>query len=111
MCKCGTRQTFAVPPDLDAHPVLEATCPDCGAVASIPIALLMREVTKANEERKRAQAMKPMLPALLPKAIAWAEVKETLGVASGRPLDESEIELARKVGRRAPGMHPGEHGR
>jgi len=39
-----------------------------------------------------------LLPVLLPKAIAWAESQERLAVASGKPLDAHDLELARRVG-------------
>lgn len=38
------------------------------------------------------------LPAHLPAAIEWAEQREIEIINSGRPLSESEISLARKVG-------------
>ncbi|MGH7703983.1 MAG: hypothetical protein ACREMO_12885 [Gemmatimonadales bacterium] len=38
------------------------------------------------------------LPQLLPKAIAWAEAQAAQGAASGQPLSQSDLELARGVG-------------
>jgi hypothetical protein len=38
------------------------------------------------------------LPKLLPRAIAWVEAKSAEVAASGTPLTESELRLARRVG-------------
>jgi len=38
------------------------------------------------------------LPRLLPEAIAWVEAQAARVANSGRPLDDSEVELARRVG-------------
>ena len=42
------------------------------------------------------------LPALLPRAIAWAEAASAEAAASGRPLDRRETAIARRVGVRRP---------
>lgn len=42
--------------------------------------------------------LRAALPTLLPKAIAWAEGQATQVACSGRTLDKSELELARRVG-------------
>lgn len=38
------------------------------------------------------------LPHLLPKAIAWAEAQAAWVTNYGRPLDDGEVQLARRVG-------------
>ena len=38
------------------------------------------------------------LPILLPKAVAWAEMQAETALASGSPLSESALALAREVG-------------
>jgi hypothetical protein len=42
--------------------------------------------------------LKAMLPNLLPKAIAWAEERETEILRTGIPLNEYELTIARSVG-------------
>jgi len=42
------------------------------------------------------------LPALLPRAIAWAEAASAEAAAAGRPLDRRETAIARRVGVRRP---------
>ena len=42
------------------------------------------------------------LPALLPRAVAWAEAASAEAAAAGRPLDRRETALARRVGVRGP---------
>ena len=46
--------------------------------------------------------LRPALPNLLPKAIAWAEKYSQEIATSGMPLNDSEISLAREVGVQRP---------
>jgi hypothetical protein len=51
----------------------------------------------------RTLNLEATLPALLPRAVAWAEACATEAAATGAPLDEPGLVLARAVGVRRPG--------
>ena len=48
------------------------------------------------------EEMNSLLPLLLPKAVAWAEQQSQIIASNGKPLDETLIALAKRVGVQHP---------